>query len=164
MKIGLVGYQRSGKSTLFHWLTGVAPDPAKARDSQTAMAPIPEPRVAELCEIYVPKKITQASLEIVDTPGLERSHEGSAARLAAIREALRSSLSTPLESLMPTTKVCRFGISSAAIAATKLESSPPEQKEPTWISLSAKRRFLTELMKRLRIRSQVCPTSVRMWC
>jgi len=87
MKIGLVGYQGSGKSTLFHWLTDVAPDPAKARDAQTAMAPIPEPRVAALCKIYEPKKITQASLEIVDTPGLDRSHEGSAARLAMIREA-----------------------------------------------------------------------------
>ena len=28
-----------------------------------------------------------ASLELVDTPGLSRSHEGSAARLALIREA-----------------------------------------------------------------------------
>ena len=87
MKIGLVGYQGSGKSTLFQWLTDVAPNPAKARDAQSAMAPIPEPRLAALCEIYSPKKITQASLEIVDTPGLDRSHEGSAARLVMIREA-----------------------------------------------------------------------------
>ena len=34
-----------------------------------------------------PKKITQAALEIVDTPGLSRTHEGNAARLALIREA-----------------------------------------------------------------------------
>jgi GTP-binding protein YchF len=87
MKIGLVGYQGSGKSTLFQWLTDVEPDPAKVRDAQSAMAPIPEPRIAELCEIYAPKKITQASLEIVDTPGLDRSHEGSATLLAKIREA-----------------------------------------------------------------------------
>ena len=45
MKIGLVGYQGSGKSTLFHWLTGVAPDPALAHTGQSAMAPIPDPRV-----------------------------------------------------------------------------------------------------------------------
>ncbi|MBW8884915.1 MAG: 50S ribosome-binding GTPase, partial [Planctomycetia bacterium] len=87
MKIGLVGYQGSGKSTLFHWLTGVAPDPALAHSMQSAMATIPEPRVAQLCEIYKPKKITQAALEIVDTPGLARTHEGSAQKLAAIREA-----------------------------------------------------------------------------
>jgi ribosome-binding ATPase YchF (GTP1/OBG family) len=43
--------------------------------------------VAQICEIYKPKKITQAALEIVDTPGLARTHEGSAQKLAAIREA-----------------------------------------------------------------------------
>jgi ribosome-binding ATPase YchF (GTP1/OBG family) len=51
------------------------------------MATIPDPRVAQLCEIYKPKKITQAALEIVDTPGLARTHEGSAQKLALIREA-----------------------------------------------------------------------------
>src|SRR5881396_581729 len=87
MKIGIVGYQASGKSTLFHWLTGQAPDPALAHTSQSAMATIPDPRVAQLCESYKPKKVTQAALEIVDTPGLARTHEGSAQKLAAIREA-----------------------------------------------------------------------------
>jgi ribosome-binding ATPase len=87
MKIGIVGYQGSGKSTLFHWLTGVAPDPALSHTTQSAMATIPDPRVAQLCEVYKPKKVTQAALEIVDTPGLARTHEGSAQKLAAIREA-----------------------------------------------------------------------------
>jgi len=87
MKIGLVGYQGSGKSTLFEWLTSVAPDPSQAHTAQSAMAVIPEPRVDDLKKIYNPKKITLASLEIVDTPGLSRTHEGNAARLALIREA-----------------------------------------------------------------------------
>ena len=87
MKIGLVGYQGSGKSTLFGWLTGTAPDAALSHTSQSAMCTIPEPRVAELSAIYHPKKITLASMEVVDTPGLTRSHEGNAARLALIREA-----------------------------------------------------------------------------
>jgi ribosome-binding ATPase len=87
MKIGLVGYQGSGKSTVFEWITGQKPDPALGHTAQSAMAVIPEPRVEGLCNIYKPKKISQASLELVDTPGLSRSHEGSAARLALIREA-----------------------------------------------------------------------------
>ena len=95
MKIGIVGYQGSGKSTLFHWLTGVAPDPSLSHTTQSAMATIPEPRIAELCKIYKPKKITQAALEIVDTPGLSRTHEGSAQKLAMIREAGRWSSSWP---------------------------------------------------------------------
>ncbi|MFH1921503.1 MAG: DUF933 domain-containing protein [Planctomycetota bacterium] len=87
MKIGLVGYQGSGKSTLFEWLTGVAADPSLSHKDQSAMAPVPEPRMDALAAVYHPKKKVYASLEIVDTPGLSRTHEGNAARLALIREA-----------------------------------------------------------------------------
>jgi ribosome-binding ATPase YchF (GTP1/OBG family) len=87
MKIGIIGYQGSGKSTLFHWLTGEPPDPVLVHKTQSAMAAVPEPRLHELCKIYHPKKVTMATLEMVDTPGLSRSHDGSAARLAMIREA-----------------------------------------------------------------------------
>ncbi len=87
MKVGLVGYQGSGKSTLFEWLTSVASDPALSHTAQSAMATIPEPRLQQLAEIYHPKKVSPAALEIVDTPGLSRTHEGNAARLALIREA-----------------------------------------------------------------------------
>ena len=87
MKIGLVGYQGSGKSTLFEWLTSEAADPAVSHQGQAAMAPVPDKRIEQLTEIYQPKKVTRASMEIVDTPGLSRSHEGNAARLAIIREA-----------------------------------------------------------------------------
>jgi len=86
MKIGIVGYQGSGKSSLFEWLTGVKPDPATAHLGQNAMAAVPDPRIEQLCEVYHPKKITRASLELVDTPGLSRTHEGNPARLGLIRD------------------------------------------------------------------------------
>ena len=85
MQIGLVGYQGCGKSTLFGWLTGVEPDPG-ARQGQRAMALLEDPYLEQLQQIYQAKKATPASLELVDTPGLNRSHEGNAARLAALRE------------------------------------------------------------------------------
>lgn len=87
MKIGLVGYQASGKSTLFHWLTGVQPDLALAHTTQTAQATVVEPRVALLADVYQPKKVTHAQITVVDTPGLSRDHEGTAGKLAMIREA-----------------------------------------------------------------------------
>jgi ribosome-binding ATPase YchF (GTP1/OBG family) len=87
MKIGIVGYQGAGKSVLFEWLTGVAADPALAHASQAASTPVPDDRIDPLCAIYHPKKITMAGLELVDTPGLSRTHEGNAARLTHIREA-----------------------------------------------------------------------------
>jgi len=87
MKIGLIGYQGSGKSTLFHWLTGVSPDPAAAHAGQSAMVSVPDARFEPLCAIYCPKKVSHASIELVDAPGLSRTHEGNAARMAMLREA-----------------------------------------------------------------------------
>jgi ribosome-binding ATPase YchF (GTP1/OBG family) len=54
---------------------------------QSANTAIPEPRVEQLCSIYKPKKVTFASIELVDTPGLSRSGDGNPARLAQLREA-----------------------------------------------------------------------------
>lgn len=85
MKIGLVGYQGSGKTTLFTWLTGKFSD-VDAKGVVMATAPIPEPRIDPLCEIYHPKKVTYASLEIVDTPGLARDQTGNVSRLGHLRE------------------------------------------------------------------------------
>jgi ribosome-binding ATPase YchF (GTP1/OBG family) len=73
MKVGLVGYKGSGKSTLFEWLTSVAPDPALSHTAQSAMATIPEPRLQQLAEIHQSKKVTPASLEIVDTHARRQS-------------------------------------------------------------------------------------------
>ena len=87
MKIGIVGYQGAGKSSLFQWLTGQEPDPSLSHSTQMASTPVPDQRVPKICDIFQPKKTTLASLNIVDTPGLDRSHEGSAAKLALIREA-----------------------------------------------------------------------------
>jgi hypothetical protein len=87
MKIGLVGYKGSGKSTVFQWLTGVKPEAALSHTVQSAMAVVPDPRIEPLCRLYHARKTTPAALEIVDTPGLSRTHEGNAARLAQIREA-----------------------------------------------------------------------------
>src|SRR5271154_2416491 len=48
MKVGLVGYTGSGKSTLFLWLTGVEPDPAKIQQGQTGMSHVPDDRLAKM--------------------------------------------------------------------------------------------------------------------
>ena len=85
MKIGLVGYQGSGKTTLFTWLTNKKAD-TDGKGVAMATDVIPEPRIDALCEIYHPKKVTYASLEIVDTPGLSRDQTGNVSRLGHLRE------------------------------------------------------------------------------
>src|SRR5438552_5695943 len=70
MKIGLAGFAGSGKSTVFHWLTGVKPDPGRAQQGQSGNAKIPDERLDWLSAKFKPKKTTPASIDLIDTPGL----------------------------------------------------------------------------------------------
>jgi ribosome-binding ATPase YchF (GTP1/OBG family) len=70
MKIGLAGFAGSGKSTVFHWLTGVKPDPGRAQQGQSGNAKIPDERLDWLSAKFHPKKTTPASIDLIDTPGL----------------------------------------------------------------------------------------------
>jgi len=88
MKIGLVGYQGGGKSTVFELLTGLAPDPAKTHTGQVGVATVPDERFDRLVELFAPKKVSPARIELFDTPGLSgERQEGNAQRLGVIREA-----------------------------------------------------------------------------
>ena len=88
MKIGLVGFSGSGKSTVFQWLTGAAPDPARVQHGQTGMAKVPDERLDAISQHFKPKKTTFAEIAFLDTPGLlidER--KDNPRRLAILREA-----------------------------------------------------------------------------
>lgn len=88
MKVGLVGYSQSGKSTLFQALTGVAPDPATAMKGQVGIAKVSDPRLDFLTEMFNPKKITPATVEFVDTPGLIQGEKAdNPQRIATLRNA-----------------------------------------------------------------------------
>lgn len=88
MKVGLVGYQGSGKSTIFELLTGDAPDLSKAGSGQLGVATVPDATFDALVKLFNPKKVVPAKVELFDTPGLNltQSH-GNAQRLSIIREA-----------------------------------------------------------------------------
>ena len=66
MKVGLVGYSGSGKSTAFHWLTGVEPDPGKIQQGQTGMAHVPDERLAKMSAKFKPKKTKYAEIAFLD--------------------------------------------------------------------------------------------------
>src|ERR1700722_9338242 len=88
MKVGIVGYSGSGKTTVFQWLTEVKPDHAKAQLGQTGVARIPDPRLDWLSEEFRPRKTTTATLDFLNTPGLlATERESSPRRLAILREA-----------------------------------------------------------------------------
>ena len=88
MKIGLVGFAGSGKSTVFRWLTGVAPDPARVQQGQIGTAKLPDPRVDQMAAIFKPKKTVYAEIAFLDTPGLDLAERrDNPRRLGILRES-----------------------------------------------------------------------------
>src|SRR5919202_4982727 len=88
MKVGIAGFTGSGKSTVFHWLTGVKPDPAASQRGQIGMAKIPDDRLDWLSAHFKPKKTTPAEIAFLDTPGLlPTERRDNPRRLAILRDA-----------------------------------------------------------------------------
>jgi ribosome-binding ATPase YchF (GTP1/OBG family) len=88
MKVGIAGFSGSGKSTVFHWLTGVEPDPAKSQHGQIGIPSIPDERLDWLSNLFKPKKTTAAKLEFLDTPGLlAGERRDNPRRLGIMRDA-----------------------------------------------------------------------------
>src|SRR5438132_9487621 len=88
MKVGIVGFAGSGKSTVFQWLTGVKPDPAANQRGQIGMAKVADERLNWLSSQFQPKKTTPAAVEYLDTPGLlATERRDNPRRLAILREA-----------------------------------------------------------------------------
>src|SRR3954452_8625681 len=88
MRVGLVGFAGSGKSTVFQLLTGATPDPGKVHAGQVGIATLSDPRLDFLAAMHKPKKVTPATVEMLDTPGLlPGTHGDNPQRLALIREA-----------------------------------------------------------------------------
>ena len=72
MKIGLVGFPGSGKSTVFNALTGMSVETgygSKAGKTNIGVVKVPDARVDKLAELYKPKKTTYAEITFTDVGG-----------------------------------------------------------------------------------------------
>lgn len=83
---GLIGLPLVGKTTLFNLLTWSAAETsafAGRTKTNVGIAPIPDPRLDFLASLYHPRKITPATLEVIDVPGFTPG--AGAAFLTAVR-------------------------------------------------------------------------------
>ena len=72
MKVGLVGFAGSGKTTIFNTLTGLTAEVGGygAREkANVGVIKVPDARVDKLAEIFNPKKKTYAEISFVDVAG-----------------------------------------------------------------------------------------------
>ena len=79
MKIGIIGLQNSGKTTIFNALTGLKAETAMYSGGRVepnlGTVEVKDPRVSKLSEMYEPKKTVYAHIEFIDFVGLSGSKE-----------------------------------------------------------------------------------------
>lgn len=92
MKIGLIGFNQTGKTSLFELLTGKesADITGGGRgSSNVGTCFIPDERVDFISSIYKPKKTTYAKIELTDVPGFSPSVDGHSSGAAKFLNDVR---------------------------------------------------------------------------
>ncbi len=84
MQTGIIGLPQVGKTTLFRILTKANVEAKGGQSAHVGVAKVPEPRLAELAKLYNPKKITYATVQYVDLPGVQK--ERMRESLATLRD------------------------------------------------------------------------------
>ena len=84
MKVGLVGFAGSGKTTVFNTMTGLAVPTGYGGELRLGTVKVPDERIDALSRIFSPKKTTYAEIVFCDVPG-----EHGADRTGLSRKALQ---------------------------------------------------------------------------
>ncbi len=69
MKIGLVGFAGSGKTTVFNTMTGLDAPVGYGGEIRLGTVKVPDARIDKLSAIFSPKKTTYAEISFCDVPG-----------------------------------------------------------------------------------------------
>ncbi|MFC1849795.1 DUF933 domain-containing protein [candidate division CSSED10-310 bacterium] len=81
MKLGLISFQNSGKTTLYKSLTSSSESvykPGKQRlNSDSSLITVSDERIDELTQLYQPKKTSYATIELINFPGFTESVSSS---------------------------------------------------------------------------------------
>ena len=90
MRVAIVGFPYSGKSTLFRAISGIPRDHLKLAEENLASVKVPEPRLLWLEEYFKPKRRHEATIDFIDLPGSgegDREHAGLARHLPTLRQS-----------------------------------------------------------------------------
>ena len=69
MKVGLVGFAGSGKTTVFNAMTGLDAPVGYGGESRLGTVRVPDPRVNKLSAMFMPRRTTFADVTFSDVPG-----------------------------------------------------------------------------------------------
>ena len=85
MKIGLVGFAGSGKTTVFNTLTGLQVPVGFGGEVRLGTVKVPDERIAKLSAIFSPKKTTYAEIVFCDVPGEHGAEQKGLSRKALVQ-------------------------------------------------------------------------------
>jgi len=89
MQLGIVGFPKTGKTTLFNLLTASheATDKfSKSSEAHLALCLVPDERLKRLSALYKPKKETPATVQFVDIPGVTRQAGSADLNLSRLKD------------------------------------------------------------------------------
>jgi GTP-binding protein YchF len=85
VKIGLVGFAGSGKTTVFNTLTGLHVPVGFGGEVRLGTVKVPDERIAKLAAIFAPKKTTYAEIVFCDVPGEHGAEQQGLSRKALVQ-------------------------------------------------------------------------------
>lgn len=88
MQLGILGFPKVGKTTLFNILTASHQSTDKfsaSRQTNVGVAQVPDPRLVKLRDLFSPKKYTPATVEYVDIPGIRKGEGAESLDLGKLR-------------------------------------------------------------------------------
>jgi GTP-binding protein YchF len=81
LRCGLIGIPSSGKTVIFNAITSAKAPLYGGAEMNRVIVNLPDGRMDRLVEMYHPRKVVPATLEIVDTPGVRAEDSGRRSRL-----------------------------------------------------------------------------------
>ncbi len=90
MKSALFGLLQSGKSTIFSTISGKGIPAIGSTTIEEAMVSVPDERLEWLSELYKPKKVTHATIDCLDVPGLNFTDEHGRAAARRLINQIRT--------------------------------------------------------------------------